>query len=253
MSTSAPTLVHGRRDAQEPTYVAELVELARVLVVGGALLGLLLGGALLRLSMLMLRLTSPDTVVGMTSDDGFTIGEVTFGGTYNLVVLGGIVGLVGAAAYVLVSPWLIGPRWFHAVTVGMTAGMLVGAMVIHDDGIDFHVLQPTWLALSTFVAVPALFGFALVYSVDAVAAPTSWTARGRAQWVLPLVTLAVAPQIALIGTMVLAPVALLLPVRRALLPRVQASAAAMLAIRAAFLVIPVVSLVAVVQDISAVL
>ena len=90
-----------------------------------------------------------------------------------------------------------------------------------------------------------------MYAVDAVASPTSWTARGRAQWVVPLVTLAVAPEVALVGLFVAVPVALLLPLRRALLPRIQASPSAMLAIRAAFLVIPVLSLLALRADVQA--
>ncbi len=103
-----PALLHGRREDVDQGYLPELGELLRVLVVGGVPLGLLLGGALLRLSMLLLRVTSPDTVEGLQTDDGFTVGEVTLGGTYDLVVLGGLLGLIGAAAYVLVSPWLIG-------------------------------------------------------------------------------------------------------------------------------------------------
>ena len=38
--------------------------------------------------MLVLRITSPDSVHGIESDDGFTIGQVTLGGTYNLMQLG---------------------------------------------------------------------------------------------------------------------------------------------------------------------
>ena len=246
-----PALLHGRREDVEQGYLSELGELLRVLVVGGVPLGLLLGGALLRLSMLLLRVTSPDHVDGMRTDDGFTVGEVTLGGTYDLVVLGGLLGLIGAAAYVLVSPWLIGARWFRAVTVGVTAGALVGAMVIHPDGVDFRVLEPTWLAVATFVAVPAVFGSALVYAVDAVASPTSWTARGRARFAVPLVTLAVAPEVALLGLVVAVPVALLLPLRRGLLPRVQSSPVAMLVFRAAFLAIPVLSLLALREDVTA--
>jgi len=162
-----------------------------------------------------------------------------------------VLGLIGAAAYVLVSPWLIGPRWFRAVTVAVTAGMLVGTMVIHPDGVDFRVLEPTWLAIAMFVAVPAVFALALVHTVDAVASPTSWTARGRARWAVPLVALAVAPEVALVGLFVAVPVALLLPLRRALLPSIQASPAAMLAFRAAFLVIPVLSLLALRADVKA--
>src|SRR5688500_19906833 len=123
----------------------------------------------MRLAMLLLRLTSPDTVIGVESDDGFTIGEFTLSGTYNLFMLGAVLGVLGAAVYVLVSPWLIGPRWFHAFTFAFTAGVYVGSLVIKDEGIDFHALKPTWLAIALFIAVPAIGDARLPRAADAVA------------------------------------------------------------------------------------
>ena len=79
------------------------------MVVAGVPLGVLVAGLGGRLVMLVLRLTSPDAVQGIETDDGFVIGEVTLGGTYNLLVLGAAVGVIGAAAYIAVAPWLVGP------------------------------------------------------------------------------------------------------------------------------------------------
>ena len=64
-------------------------------------------------------------------------------------------------------------------------------------------------------------------------------------------TAAVAPEVALFGLFVAVPVALLLPLRRALLPRIQASARAMLGFRIAFAIIPVLSVVALREDLVA--
>ena len=84
----------------------------RVLIVGGISAGVILIGVGSRLAMLLLRVTSPDSVRGVESDDGFIMGRVTLAGTYNLLMLGASVGIIGAAAYLLVAPWLIGPKWF---------------------------------------------------------------------------------------------------------------------------------------------
>jgi hypothetical protein len=139
-----PALVHGSR----PTYVAELIELLRVLVVAGVSVGIVVIGLGSRLAMFALRLTSPDDVVGVVSDEGFLIGRITLSGTYNLLVIGAAVGVIGAAACVAVAPWLIGPNWFRRLTVGLTAGALVGSLLIHSDGKDFTALGPLWLARS---------------------------------------------------------------------------------------------------------
>jgi hypothetical protein len=169
------------------------IETMRVLIVSGVSAGALLVGLGSRVAMLILRLTSPDSVHGVESDDGFTIGEVTIGGTYNLLQLGAVVGIIGAAAYLWVAPWLIGPTWFRRLTTGLAAAAVAGSMLVHADGIDFTVLKPTWLAIGLFVALPGVFGTLIGSFVDAVRRADSWTARGSRRWVLALVCVACFP------------------------------------------------------------
>ena len=161
-------------------------ESLRVLIVAGIPVGVLVAGLGSRLAMFVLRLTSDESVIGATSDDDFEIGRVTFGGTINLLVLGSVAGLFGAALYQWVRPWLIGPHWFGLLTVGLAVGAVVGSMLVHADGVDFVVLTPTWLAVTLFVLLPALFGICIGLAVDRVERPTSWTARGRTRWLLPV-------------------------------------------------------------------
>ncbi len=118
-----------------------------LLVLAGIPTGALVAGLGSRLAMLILRLTSHPRVNGIQSDDDFTIGRFTLGGTYNLMVIGAAAGIIGAAAYQWVRPWLIGPRWFRYLTVGLASGAVVGSMLVHADGIDFRALTPTWLAI----------------------------------------------------------------------------------------------------------
>lgn len=242
------TVVHGRGTAQAPSYGEELAELLRVIVVAGIPLGIVVGGIGSRLAMLLLRLTSPDSLRGTLTDDEFVVGDVTLAGTYNLLVLGAAMGVIGAAAYVAVSPWLVGPQWFRSVTVGITAGALVGALVIHPTGRDFTLLEPTWLAASLFIALPAAFGVLLVYAVDGAARPGHWAARDERRLLVPGLLLLLVVPVLFVGIPVALVVAALLPVRRALLGPIRASAAAMLVIRGAFLTIPVLAIIALVAD-----
>jgi hypothetical protein len=200
--------------------------------------------------MLILRLTSPDHVKGVTSDDGFTIGQVTLGGTYNLIVIGAAVGVIGAAAYVAVRRWLVGPLWLRRASVGATSGVLVGSMLVHADGVDFTVLEPLWLAVSLFVLLPVVVGVALAVVVDRVSSPDSWTARGRARWALPVaLVILVAPAIAVIAPVVLVMAGLLI-VARALRQPLDDSALGRMAVRAGFAVIPALGLIALGQDLA---
>jgi hypothetical protein len=230
----------------------------RILIVGGLPYGVLVAGAASRLAMLLLRLTSPDAVSGVTSgiesDDGFTIGQTTLGGTYNLLLLGATVGIIGAAAYRVVAPRLIGPRWFRCLTTGLAAAAVAGGMLIHADGIDFRALKPTWLALGIFVLLPGVFGTFIGPVVDRVASEDSWTAKGRTRWVLPLALVACFPtslMIVLVATLVLTVWLLVRSIQ--VVDVVRRSTVFGLLIRGAWLTVAALGLLALVDDINAVL
>ena len=155
-----------------------------LLALAGISTGVVVAGVGSRLAMLTLRLTSHPRVIGVQSDDDFTIGRFTFFGTYNLLVLCAAFGVIGAAVYQWVRPWLIGPQWFRYVTVGLACGAVVGSMLIHADGIDFRALTPTWLAIVLFVALPFLFGVAIGWTVDRLDREGSFACQGRARWIV---------------------------------------------------------------------
>lgn len=230
--------------------VAEVVERLRVLVVAGVPVGVVVVGIGSRLAMLLLRLTSPERVRGVESDDGFTIGQVTLAGSYNLLVLGAAVGIVGAAVYRAVAPWLIGRTWFRRFTTASASGAVVGSMLIHADGVDFTVLRPTWLAIALFVALPATFGALIGPAVDSVSAPGSPTATGRRRLTLPIVLLACFPPTLILLPFAAAMLAGSVALRRAL-PRA-VPITVRFAMRAIWLSIAVAGLVALLRDIESI-
>jgi hypothetical protein len=240
-------------DAAAPLPLHRLVlEQIRVLVVAGIGTGAIVVGVGSRLAMLALRLTSPGSVIGRQSDDDFTIGEFTLGGSYNLLLLGAAVGIIGVAAYQCVAPRLIGPLWFRRLTVALASGAVVGSMLVHADGIDFRVLKPMWFAIGLFVLLPALFGAAIGAVVDRVSDPTSFSAQGRRRWILPVVLFACFP----LTIVVLAPGALIFTIwlgvrERTPLMAWTRSRPATLFARAGWLGIAVLGLVALVGDVTA--
>lgn len=229
--------------------LGEVLERFRVLVVAGVSVGVLVVGVGSRLAMFALRLTSPDQVVGLTSDDGFTIGRFTLGGTYNLLALGAAVGIIGAAAYRAVAPWLLGPGWFRRFTTAAASGAVVGSMLVHADGIDFRLLKPLWLAIGMFVALPALFAVAIGAAVDRVASAGSWSNVGRRRWLLPVLLIAAFPPVLVIVVPALAVLTLWVPVRRLLGER-EVPFVLGLAVRGTWLAIAVSGLVALLGDIG---
>ncbi len=230
---------------------ASVVEELRILIVGGVPFGVLVAGVGSRLAMFVLRVTSPDSVVGLQRDDDFEIGRFTVGGTYNLLALGAAVGLVGAGAYRLVSPRLIGPNWFRRLTTGAASGAVVGSLLVHADGIDFRLLKPTWFAIALFVALPALFGAFIGPVVDRVADEDSRTRTGRQRWMLPGVLLVAFPPLLFLLPFATAVVAAFVMLRRIeVVQRVRSTMPYGLVVRALWLSVAVLGAFDLVNDIT---
>lgn len=205
-----------------------------------------------RLAMLLLRVTSGERVHGLVSDDGFTIGQVTLSGTYNLCHLGAAVGVIGAGAHRLVAPWLLGPPWFRRTTCALGAGAVVGSMLVHADGIDFRALQPTWLAVGLFVALPALFAAVIGDVLTAARGWATWIASGpRRRWLVPVLAVAAVPGTLLPLGITAVVLAASEPARRALAPHEarRERLAAGIAVRAIWLSIAVAGAFALADDI----
>ena len=142
----------------------------------GALLGLLVGGVGGRLAMMLLARLNPEAT-GITSDDGFRIGQFTVGDTLQLLLTGTVFGLIGACVYALVRHLMLGQRWFQVASIAVGPAVVVGAGIVHSDGVDFQSLKPTWLAIGLFLAIPALYSALLTVVAEHWIREDSWAAR----------------------------------------------------------------------------
>lgn len=231
------------------SYLHAGLDRLRVLTIAGLFAGVLVGGVGGRLAMLVLRLTSPDRVRGVTSDHGFSIGSVTLAGTYDLLLIGAFFGVIGAGVYLLVAPWLIGPQWFRRATTAAAAGVVVGSMLLEVDGVDLALLEPTWLAVSLFIALPAVFAVVVGGVADRVAAPTSWTAQGKRRWAVPLAMVACFPPV-LVPLAFVTLFVVLFTLMDGLGDRLRGSLPGALVVRGAWLAIAFLGLVALVGDVN---
>lgn len=244
-------------DAFEPSplrggarsVVYETAKAMRVLLVAGIPTGVVVAGLGNRFAMFALRITSSDRVNGVESDDGFTIGRVTLFGTYNLLMLGAAVGIIGAAAYQWVRPWLLGPTWFRYVTLGLGSGAVVGSMLVHADGIDFRVLGPIWFAIALFVALPALFAVCVAAAVERVEHRP--VPSGRRRVILPVLLMLAFPLTIFVAVVASFVVASWFAVRQTVdVHALVRRPAIVLAVRAVWLGIAVIGVLALANDIS---
>jgi hypothetical protein len=129
----------------------------------GAVAGLVWGGIGGRLVMLVLRVTSPGAV-GVDSDDGFEIGQVTLGGSLNLALVTTLGGAFAGVAYVAVRTGLA-PA-VRAPLAALFAAAAGGAAFVSPDGIDQRILDPRWLTVGAFIVLPAAAALTIVLLVE---------------------------------------------------------------------------------------
>jgi hypothetical protein len=146
------------------------------ITLAGAVLGLLVGGVGGRLAMMLLARMNPDAT-GVTSDDGFRMGQFTVSNTLQLLLTGTAFGLVGACVYALVRHLMIGPRWFQVVSIAAGPAVVVGAEIVHSGGVDFVLLEPVWLAIGLFLAIPALYAALLTLVAERWLREDAWATR----------------------------------------------------------------------------
>ncbi len=174
-------------------------------VAAGAVTGLVAGGVWGRIFMFILASLNPEDH-GVKTDDGFAMGQFTVGGTVNLLTATAVFGAIGGLVFLALRGLRIGPAWFRVTSLALGAVLVIGAMMLHSDGIDFNRLQPVWLAVVLTLSVPLLYAVGVSWLGDRwlgsgptywqrVPTAVPWIARGA------LAVLAVVAAVSLAGTL----------------------------------------------------
>ncbi len=154
------------RDRGREPWASSLMDSARRLaagVLGGLVTGLAIGGVGGRVAMFVLRLTSSPTVIGLKTDDDFTIGRFS-GDTGFLLAFTAGLGVLGSLFYLAVRALLPAER--RPLLMAIVGGTVGGALFVRPGGVDFTLLSPLPLAIPLFVALPAAYGAILSLVVE---------------------------------------------------------------------------------------
>jgi hypothetical protein len=162
---------------RQASYVEAVVRPVAAACVAGALVGVLVGGLGGRLAMALLAgLNREDH--GLLTDDGFTVGQFTVGGTVALLGAAAQLGLVGGLGYLVLRRLALGPRWLRLLSLCAGVAVVFEALLLEPDGVDFTALDPAWVPILLFLALPAVFVLLLALLCERWLAPGSWFARG---------------------------------------------------------------------------
>ncbi len=139
-----------------------------------------------RLAMMLLARLNPQ-VTGLMSDDGFRMGEFNFDETVGLVLFGTFAGMVGGLIFLLLRDLRFGPPWFRTASMVVGPAVVGGNMLVHTDGVDFRLLDPAWLPIALFVALPGLYAWAVMTLADRWLEPDGWFRTGSRWRLLMLI------------------------------------------------------------------
>ena len=133
----------------------------------GALFGAVIGGVAGRIVMRLIFLIDESTD-GAKTDFG-TAGEITVGGSFTLLVLSTITGVIGGAIYVGLRRWLP----FSGAARGAFFGLLMmfGPGVIFLGEVDLQIFEPALPILAMFVVLIVLYGIGVALLTDRLHAP----------------------------------------------------------------------------------
>ncbi len=164
-----PTASDGRagphHSVSSPNWAEALFASMGISSALGVVVGFVIGGIGGRVAMRILVLTSDESVRGITSDDGFEIGRFSLD-TIALLILTSVLGAFAGSAFGFLRMFVIGPTWLAMIGFAITCSALGGAALVQSEGIDFRFLGPLWLAVGLFVAIPGLWGVAMVISCE---------------------------------------------------------------------------------------
>ena len=138
-------------------------------IAAGAVCGALVGGVGGRIAMRIIAMI--DTSTDGAQTDFATVGEITMGGTFTLLVLTTIGGIIGGVIYVGVRRWLP----FAGVARGVFFGLLMmfGPGVIALGEVDLQIFEPALPIFAMFVALIVLYGVGVALLTDRLRAPAS--------------------------------------------------------------------------------
>ena len=130
----------------------------------GAIAGVVVGGLLGRLVMRISGFVAGPSLVGVTTENGNRVGDITFAGTLALVIFAGLpFGVLGGMLYAIVEPWLRRAGRWRGVAYGAGLLLAIGFLVLDPDNFDFARFGLPVLNVAMFAALFVIFGVVLAW------------------------------------------------------------------------------------------
>ncbi len=163
-------VIAARRSGSQSRLVTMAAGLRTVAVsvFAGLLCGMVALGIGSRLAMRIVALIAGDADLGKETDAGFTVGEISVGGTIFLALLGGAAGAFGGMLYAAMRQRLAwAGRWRGLAFGGLVLGIF-GSPLIEGSNPDFAEFGIPMVNVAIFAALFVFFGILIAPVYDGV-------------------------------------------------------------------------------------
>jgi hypothetical protein len=150
MTTDVSTRTATRTSRQRAIWRA--TSPLRGAVVAGAIAGFVAAGIGSRLVMRVIAMVDSDSN-GAGTDAGAAVGDVTLSGTFQLLVLGMILGSISGLVYLGLRRWLYVPPIWRGAAFSIVTLFTVGNVLFDTHNPDFQIFEPVILVIALFVAL----------------------------------------------------------------------------------------------------
>ena len=151
-----------------PSWVAVARHLGTASL-SGVIAGIAVGGLLGRVVMRISGFTAGPALVGVHTENGNRVGDITFAGTIGLVIIVGVgSGLFGGVVYAAVEPWVRRLRPWHGLAYGAMLLAAFGFTVLDPFNFDFTRFGVPALNAAMFAALFVIYGVAVAWLFDRV-------------------------------------------------------------------------------------
>lgn len=136
-------------------------------VVAGGLAGFVSAGIGSRVVMRIIAVLDHDHD-GVLTDSRATVGEISLGGTFSLLALGTVFGVIGGLMYLGLRRWLwVSPAW-RGVLFGAVTLVTIGQLLFDSMSLDLQIFEPVGVVLVLFVALFFINGLIVAPLTDRI-------------------------------------------------------------------------------------
>jgi hypothetical protein len=168
LATTAELVGAGRRTPLQAgavrvrAWARDAVREIGIAVLAGAIAGFVVVGGGARLIMRLSAMLAEPAQQGAMTRNGERVGDITLGGTIELMVFCMFFGIAGGLIYALVKPWLPWSGWRRGLVFGVLLTLTFGSVALEGgDNPDYRRFGVPFLNVCLFNLLPIGFGLAI--------------------------------------------------------------------------------------------